>query len=875
MGRTRLLRAAVAAAALATALSPLATDAAPGCADEVRKWRPDGWTQLNRPAWSLGEQKVKGWAASTFVDGFLIATNGSTVARTLDGGCVWEEVYSPKIGTGEAITIDTVESVYDVALPPSPPGRVPYTAYAVLSDLDGTIVVTSNDLGETWTEQPSIGLPPIVMLHSVHVAADPRIAYVLVDATSTLTSIVETALYVTRDGGLTFAPVKRGLAVSQYTQIAVDPIIPSDVWAWDATDLYHSTDSGATFTTVRGPGGPVSTVGITHYPAFAPARVTAYRKDRASASMTTDGGATWRPAVSKGQVTGVAHLHTLDAVATASRTGVFVDSTVFKIKQLNVAPRNLVLRDLAWSMGQGRMTLYGSNGTDLFLRRFTPKLDPVLPPINLRGGAIIKQGPTALTPANAVVRLKPGEKRTIDYTLNLSPVPTPLDIFFAMDSTGSMSPVIASLRKNLQDIIDDLGSSGIDVWFGVGDFKDYPHFGSGTDHPYKRFRAVGPIDEELEDAINRVEIGGGNGLDSALTATYQAATGEGQRVLGAVGDQAGYWVQPNQGAEWREKSLKVLVIASDVRSRDPQNDPGYPGPTYKETINALNHLGIEHVGLAVGDYPQEPFQSLSRVSRGTGTVAPLEGVDCDDDGKIDLLAGQPLVCTLPVKSEGSTNLTPAMVGLLRSLEDRQPVSFAVSGDKRVAAVAGTGIAPGVNVKAYNTLAYAVEVRCDAETAGRSYRYGIEAKAAARVVATTTLTVECGGLPVKRPFVANDFPPPAVRALVAAAAPPPPAPPAPIPQTQPNTNPNPNANPNPQPVTQAQAGMAHQEQTEVSLALAEVDIHEDEQLAMSAVGDEDAARAGAVLCAGLAMSAGFGVALRRRSRTQVVRVRSSG
>jgi hypothetical protein len=45
--------------------------------------------------------------------------------------------------------------------------------------------------------------------------------------------------------------------------------------------------------------------------------------------------------------------------------------------------------------------------------------------------------------------------------------------------------------------------------------------------------------------------------------------------------------------------------------------------------------------------------------------------------------------------------------------------------------------------------------------------------------------------------------------------------------------------------------------------------------MVGVADTDAARAGAVLCTGLAMSAGFAVAMRRRTRTAVARVRSSG
>ncbi|HEV2891705.1 MAG TPA: hypothetical protein VGX28_15140 [Frankiaceae bacterium] len=842
----RTLRTALAAAALLVTV-PVVTSAAPHCADEARRTRPDGWTLVRRPAFSQGEPALTSWAAASLVDGFMLATNGTAIVRSLDGGCSWEETYTPGTAVGETRLVTTTDAIRDVAMPPSPPGRLGYTAYALVADIEATRILTTNDLGETWHAPTSLGLPPITAVHGMWVSANPNTAFVLVDAQSTLVSAVETTLYVTRDAGATFAPVTRGLEPKQYTNLAVDPIDARTVWAWDEDSVFRSTDAGASFHSVD-VEGPVSTIDLLHFPAFEPSRVVVYRKDAPVSYVSRDGGLRWKPEPTPGRVTSAANLYNVDAVAMASDTGVHLRTPA---GTTDASPQRLRLGEVAFGHGtDGVLTLYARGGNDLYLRRFTPRLKPKLPPVVLRGGAVIKPGPTALRPARQTVRLRPGQRSNVEYTLDLAPVPTPLDVFFATDSTGSMDPVIASLRKDLQDIIDDLGETGIDVNFGVGDFRDYPlpGFGMPDDYPYKLRREVGPIDGELADAIEAIQTGGGVTYDSALAATYQAATGLGQPLV--AGQPNGGWlINPGMGAGWRPNSLKVLVIAADVRSRDPQTDVGYPGPSYAQVIAALNKRGIEHVGLAVGDTPAEPFQSLSRISRGTGTLAPPGGIDCDDDGEVDLVEGEPLVCELAIDDKQSTNLTPAMVGLLRSLRDLQDVGMTLGGDARAARLASPPVFGEVNVKVPNRLPFTVQVSCAVDMAGHSYPVTVRTQVAERVVANAALTVECEPLPGKVPPAQPD--PPKAPYVVAAAAPvgAAPPPPAPIPHVNPqlNTNPNPNPNPNPQ------AGMAHQERTQAELALATNDVTEDQELAM--VG----------LAAGVTMAAGCAAAFRRREQ----------
>jgi hypothetical protein len=843
------------------------------CPGESRRTRPDGWVELSRPTHEFGEQIVKDWAASAFVDGFLLSTNGDGIARSLDGGCTWEETYTSGTGDGEVGLLVYSDSIEGLALPPSPPGRLGYPVYAVTSDADGSRVVRSDNLGESWRAAPSIGLPYLAELHSIRVAADPRQIWVLADWRSTLTSLVETAFYVSVDSGETFRPVSRALSPGQFTDFRLDPVDPRVVWAWNEDALYRSADTGVTFSVVDEVEAPVSTVDVQHFPAYEPARVQAFSGSAATAARSTDGGKTWSTVKAPGRVTGTANLYTRDAIAMASSSGVHLEAPGLIRGRVDVSPRGLRMTEVEFALGGQVLTLYGRAGDVLARRRFTPQLQVVrppapvkLPPIDLTGSNIQDTGPTTLSPASASVSLLPGQRRRLDFTLDLAPTPTPLDVFFATDSTGSMSPVIASLREHLQDIINELGASGIDVWFGVGDFKDYPvpGFGGPTDYPYRRLREVGPIDEDLETAIEQLRPGGGMGLDSALAATYQAATGLGQEIATGSGTGGGYWIQPNQGAEFRKDALKVLFIAADVPTRDPESNPGYPGPSYRTVIQALNRRGIEHVGLAVdsGSGSDDQRETLGRVSAGTATLAPPGGVDCDEDGEADLEEGAPLVCDL-VTERGATSIAPAMVGLLRSLQDLQQVSVSVSGDDRVAAVTRNAVVPDVNVKARNRVPFSVELSCTDQTAGESYPLAVQIRAGTRTVASAPVRLTCVLPETPRIEV-----PPAVIAAAAPLLPPPPPPPAPVPQVNPNPQPNPNPQIQQAPQAQANAGMAFEEQEQVQVAYADVGVEWEDELAIVGQPAVEERRAPEVLwvALGLTTAAGAGLAVRSRTRT---------
>ncbi len=58
-----------------------------------------------------------------------------------------------------------------------------------------------------------------------------------------------------------------------------------------------------------------------------------------------------------------------------------------------------------------------------------------------------------------------------------------VDVYFLADTTGSMKPAIAAVKSGIVDVMTRIQGLGSDVWFGVGDYKDFP--APVTDeHPY-------------------------------------------------------------------------------------------------------------------------------------------------------------------------------------------------------------------------------------------------------------------------------------------------------------------------------------------------------------------------------------------------------
>lgn len=71
----------------------------------------------------------------------------------------------------------------------------------------------------------------------------------------------------------------------------------------------------------------------------------------------------------------------------------------------------------------------------------------------------------------------------VKVTIPKSGVVPKVDAYFLADTTGSMNTAIAAVKSGIVDAMTRIQAQGSDVWFGVGDYKDFPA-PVADEHPY-------------------------------------------------------------------------------------------------------------------------------------------------------------------------------------------------------------------------------------------------------------------------------------------------------------------------------------------------------------------------------------------------------
>lgn len=228
-----------------------------------------------------------------------------------------------------------------------------------------------------------------------------------------------------------------------------------------------------------------------------------------------------------------------------------------------------------------------------------------------------------------------------------------LDVFFNMDTTGSMFEEIENLQQTLTStVIPGIQNQVPDTWFGVGAYEDFPisPFGAencfitGTpDQPFELFSELTDDALSVQTALNSLSVGaqpigcGGDLPESHLEALYQIATGEGLAGPGAT------FVASNNsgigGAGFREGSFPVIVSVTDAMTQDPDSvacDSAYP---YNQDVVLVTHRWVDVfssmedmcgrvVTVATDSDPAcGPLPDGTTLAEGTGAVIPPEAWD--------------------------------------------------------------------------------------------------------------------------------------------------------------------------------------------------------------------------------------------------------
>ncbi|MGI8774646.1 MAG: hypothetical protein ACR2KQ_06485 [Actinomycetota bacterium] len=765
------------------------------------------WATIPAPDFTSGAPRLAAYAVNHNRPTELWATNGISVMGSTDGGCSWSERFSLEVlPTLDQPISSTTASVQQIVIPEATGGSdtvylvvqeklPPKVVEELVEEQTGSKppavsfrarVIKSSDDGSTWREV-SPGPTTAGNALRLRVApSDPSNLYLLIGGPSG-------GLYASSNGGDSWE-LRSQAPMSDFQ---VDDLDPQTVWAWGGP-LRFSTNGGRDFVSIeyvpaisladtfRGPGDPY--------------QLTAFDPDGGTFFMTKDGGKTW-PSVASPS------LHTLsvaygggaeDMVMSINGGAVFrfqapyhwieiTPGLIDGVKQPEDAP-NVVDVQIDRS---AKPSAFGLT-PDAIMRYagLSVSLPPLVPQ------APVVKTDVSLEPGNTKIRLGPGESKTVRYRLGLPPQPTPLDVFFLMDTTHSMSSSIKGLQHGLHRIAQELADAKIDVQFGLGEYKDYPIAGYGDptagDFPYRLSRAVGPVDPSLNSAIERMQASGGGVVkeESQLTALYQAATGVGEP--GCVTPSSAC-VAPGQQAQFRPDAYKVMINITDAGFEDSAQ---HPGPPFALVANALKDQGVLQVGLAVfGPFGlKEARVDLERMAQATDTLAPAGGVDCDGDGRDDIAPGEPLVCDiLDQESDGVSALAGPILAALAAITDEASVELvATSGNGSIASIAPAGY-PSIDVTETQELGFEVTYECP--SLAKVTREDVELVATLRGtgIAGATATVVCGPLgqavedPEELPPVTTLLQP--LPLVAAVPVPPPPPPPAPVSNTQPQPNPH--------------------------------------------------------------------------------------
>jgi hypothetical protein len=187
-----------------------------------------------------------------------------------------------------------------------------------------------------------------------------------------------------------------------------------------------------------------------------------------------------------------------------------------------------------------------------------------------------------------------------------------LDVFFLMDTTGSMEGEITNLESALTGtVVPQIKAVLANTEFGVGAFDDFPDNGDadgegadGTlDQPLKLRQAITATTSLVQTAVDGLSTGGepiGNGGDlpeAGIEALYQVATGSGLTGPSPTSVPANH--TGVGGVGFRAGTMPVIVSISDASSHTVGTDPNYPascGDPYASTpsnIPAFAHTNAQ------------------------------------------------------------------------------------------------------------------------------------------------------------------------------------------------------------------------------------------------------------------------------------------
>lgn len=208
-------------------------------------------------------------------------------------------------------------------------------------------------------------------------------------------------------------------------------------------------------------------------------------------------------------------------------------------------------------------------------RQRPPGLDPVARAS--RPVRVAALPPITVQPAVNVLTLNPGDMvdETVTVTVPRNAGPAKADIYFLADTTGSMEPILSAVQAGSSTVLAALSGLGLDLAFGVGNYKDFVGEGGAA---FTHQLAPTAVAADVMAAFAAwVASGGGDIAEAQLFALAQLAQPPGgsigwragaRRIVVWIGDAPGHdpvcTALSGQGAAVTEASATAALVAQQI-----------------------------------------------------------------------------------------------------------------------------------------------------------------------------------------------------------------------------------------------------------------------------------------------------------------------
>lgn len=209
------------------------------------------------------------------------------------------------------------------------------------------------------------------------------------------------------------------------------------------------------------------------------------------------------------------------------------------------------------------------------------------------------------------------------------------DVFFLVDTTGSMGGPIEAVRTSLSTtIVPAIVDTIADAVMGVGDYRDFPvgSHGDPGDWPILVRQTMTAAVPPVQDALNLLVAGGGaDGPESTVEALWASVAEECPVPDGGFG-----------AACFREMSHPIIVVVTDVEFHNGPNpandyDDVPEAHTWVETIDVLTEHAVRVAGVSVSSWGGGATTDLRALAELTSSYDATGNLTVYDtpDGAVD------------------------------------------------------------------------------------------------------------------------------------------------------------------------------------------------------------------------------------------------